>query len=217
MSVLIVHPSPPVVDGLSAAVEERLDVGKIIGATDVDQCLDLAAVHQPSAAVVDVAFAGEQENRVCRTLHQQLVAVIFVTRRDSPHLELLEAGAQGIVLAADGIDGVVTALETVLAGDPYVPPYLLGTVLRGLIEQGRKGAVGSGQVDRLSPREREVLGLLGAGADHREIAARLTISPHTAKTHINRLLGKLGVHSRTEAAALARAHGVTAQTDGVGR
>lgn len=215
MSVLIVHPSPPVVDGMSAAVEERLDVGNVIGATDVDDCLDLAAVHRPSAAIVDVAFAGEQDNRVGRILHQQMVAVIFVTRRDSPHLALLEAGAQGVVLATDGIDGVVTALETVLAGHPYVPPYLLGTVLRGLIEQGREGIVGSGQVGRLSPREREVLGLLGEGADHREIASRLTISPHTAKTHINRLLGKLGVHSRAEAAALARAHGVTAPTEGV--
>ena len=64
------------------------------------------------------------------------------------------------------------------------------------------------RLDSLSPREREVLALLGRGADTREIAARLVISPYTAKTHINRLLGKLGLASRTEAAAFAVSHDV---------
>ena len=63
-------------------------------------------------------------------------------------------------------------------------------------------------MDSLSPRELEVLGLLGHGADTRDIARRLVISPHTAKTHINRLLGKLGLSSRTEAASYAITHGI---------
>ena len=211
MMILVGHPCPCVLDGMAAAFKARLGADDVVRATSRDECIELAATRHPSAAVVDVDVSPGGELELCDALRRHGVPAVMVIRSGTVnHLALLEAGAQGITPASDGLDGLLIAVRTVLQGNTYVPPHLLGIVLHGLIVQRRSLDVSAGRVDRLSPREREVLGLLGAGADYREIAARLVISPHTAKTHIHRLLGKLEVRSRIEAAALAVAHGVTA-------
>jgi two-component system, NarL family, nitrate/nitrite response regulator NarL len=70
------------------------------------------------------------------------------------------------------------------------------------------------RISKLTPRERQVLGLLAEGGDNDAIAQALIISPQTARTHVQNVLGKLGVHSRLEAAALARRHGVVKRPSG---
>lgn len=210
MSLLLGHPSPPVVDGLAAVLSARLGITELRTATDPDEFLRSAYARPPETAALDVDLDPGNAGTLCRLLGRVAVPVLVLTREGSTnHLELLSAGAQGICPASEGIDGVVRALMTIQEGNTYLPPHLLGTVLRELIAVRREAEPQASVVDRLSPREREVLGLLGAGADHVEIAVRLTISPNTAKTHINRLLAKLDVRSRVEAASLAVAHGIT--------
>lgn len=216
MSLLIGHPLPPVADGLAAVLSERLGVTDVRTATDGEGFLRTARGGSPDAAVLDVELDPGNEITLCTVLGRIAVPLVVITRPDSTnYLELLGAGAKGICPIGDGLEGVARALVTVLEGDTYVPSHLLGAVLRDLITIRREIAPQQGSaVDRLSPRERQVLGLLGAGADHVEIASRLTISPNTAKTHINRLLAKLDVRSRVEAASLAVAHGITPADDG---
>jgi two-component system, NarL family, nitrate/nitrite response regulator NarL len=215
MSLLLGHPLPPVADGLAAMLSERLGVTEVRTATDSEDFLHAARADVPDAAVLDVELDPGNEVTLCTALGRIAIPVVVITRPDSVnYLELLSAGAKGICPISDGLEGVSRALVTVLEGDTYVPAHLLGAVLRDLITVRRETVPQSSAVDRLSPRERQVLGLLGAGADHVEIASRLTISPNTAKTHINRLLGKLDVRSRVEAASLAVAHGITPADDG---
>ena len=138
------------------------------------------------------------------------VAVVVLTQATGPdHLEVVSAGASGLVLVdRDGPRALGEAVSTVLSGHPYVPPSLLGSLLRALVQRDRAGGATPVDLQRLSPRERQVLALLATGQDDRGIARALVISPHTAKTHVTRVLGKLGVSSRIEAADLAVRHGI---------
>ena len=115
---------------------------------------------------------------------------------------------------------VVEEGAVVHRGDTLVPPTMLGPLLTGLLRRKRDHDEAFERITRLTVREREVLALLAQGSDNDSIARALVISPQTARTHIQNILGKLGVHSRLEAAAfvtrsgmlqnLVRAEGVNA-------
>ncbi len=210
MKAIVAHHSAPVLDGLAELVRDVAGLEDVVKAHSAAECLSLAHDLPVGLAVVDRALAPGGIALLCRDLCRRGVPVIALARTDSPdHLDLLSAGVSGLVLPdEDGLPALKEAVETVLAGDAYVPPRLLGTLLRGLIVRTRRASTSTDGIDRLSPREREVLALLAVGEDDRGIARELVISPHTAKTHITRVLGKLDVHSRIDAAALALEHGL---------
>jgi DNA-binding NarL/FixJ family response regulator len=209
MTVLAGHPSTVVASGLAASLGQRLGCREVVHVQDTEHLLTAAAETRPDLAVVDVDLASGDEAAICRAMVELDVPLVMVSRAGAGnHLALLEAGAGGIALADDGIDGIVEAAQAVLEGNAYIPPRLLGNLLHDLIVQRRTQDRTESLVARLSPREREVLKLLGVGADQRQIAAALDISPLTAKTHIHRLLQKLEVRSRVEAAALAITQGI---------
>lgn len=208
---MVAHQSPLVLDGIAAGLRARADVADVVVASTRDDCVHAAVTQHLDTAVVDIDLSPGGELVLCEVMRTQAVPTLIVTQGGAVDpLSLLEAGAQGVVFASDGLDELLIAVSALLNGQAYLPAHLLGTVLQELIVRQRAPDAAVSRVARLSPRERQVLGLLGSGADHREIAARLVISPHTAKTHIQRLLGKLEVRSRIEAAALAATYGVTA-------
>lgn len=123
-------------------------------------------------------------------------------------LAAIEAGADGYVTGRGGLTGLVDALRQLADGQSVVPPDLLGPLLRQLIERRREAAAAYERLMLLTPREREILALLADGLDQDAIAQTLVISPATARTHIQRVLRKLGVHSRLEAVTLTAQHGL---------
>lgn len=205
---MVAHPSSLVGEGMASAISGRFGLDTVL-VTTLDQTWREVEGHCPEFAVVDAALAPGHEVEVCARLVGCGVTTVIVTPPGcGRNLDLLERGAAGIAIATDGLGGVLTAVAAVLDGHVHLPPHLLGAVLHELILERRQHAPDpADRLDHLSPREREVLRLLGRGSDTRDIAARLVISPHTAKTHINRVLGKLGLSSRTEAATFAIAHG----------
>jgi DNA-binding NarL/FixJ family response regulator len=184
---------------------------------DVDVVALTAPPHQEwptdgdgfDIALLDAELGPEHGGELCRRLVDDGFRTIMLVDPAAPtHRALLEHGAAGLAVTTDGLPGVFEAIRTVMAGHTHIPAHLLGSVLHELIVERRASRPDPDRVTSLSPREREVLALLGAGAGTREIADRLVISPYTAKTHINRLLGKLGLASRTEAAAFALDHDI---------
>jgi DNA-binding NarL/FixJ family response regulator len=117
----------------------------------------------------------------------------------------LRAGAAGFLLKDIDADRLVEAVRTVAAGEGILAP----AVTRRLISAfaGRRGAAAPapppGLAD-LAPREREVFACLGEGLSNGQIAARLRMAETTTKTHVSRILGKLGLRSRVQAAILAQ-------------
>jgi len=120
----------------------------------------------------------------------------------------MEADASGYVTKESGLDQLVEATRAVHRGETRVPSKMLGPLLGRLIHRQRDEDEAMRKLSRLTRREREVLALMMRGADNAVIAQALTISPETARTHIQNILGKLGLHSRLEAVAFASGNGI---------
>lgn len=137
-------------------------------------------------------------------------AVLVLTDDDDAQLLLavLDAGAIGYVTRNSRLDDLVQSVHAAVRGEACIPRRMLGGLLRELITRRRSSEASTDRLSRLSGREREVLAELAAGHDGDTIAARLFISPQTVRTHIQNVLAKLEVHSRLEAANIAREHGL---------
>ncbi|WP_432478757.1 helix-turn-helix domain-containing protein [Nocardioides sp. GXQ0305] len=208
---MVAHRAPSVADGLARQLREQLQLTAVAvtSARPAEWPID---ADGRDVAVVDAQLAPDHAAALCRqVVARGIRAIMIVDPGAVNHLGLLEHGAAGLVVPSDGVAGVLDAVRTVMAGHVHVPAHLLGSVLHALIVERRGADPDLDRVASLSPREREVLALLGAGAGTREIADRLVISPYTAKTHINRLLGKLGLASRTEAATFALDHDIRSE------
>jgi DNA-binding NarL/FixJ family response regulator len=118
-------------------------------------------------------------------------------------VRILDAGGTGFLTKEYRLEGLIDAVRAVHGGEIVIPGDMVTPLIGSLLERRNGHHDDPGDVRRLTNREREVLGLLVRGAGNRAIADALGISPQTARTHVQNLLGKLGVHSRLEAAALA--------------
>uniref|UniRef100_UPI0015F0DE0A response regulator transcription factor n=1 Tax=Streptomyces sp. WELS2 TaxID=2749435 RepID=UPI0015F0DE0A len=120
----------------------------------------------------------------------------------------LQAGASGWVAKDSSLSRLLTVIRGVLRDETHLPPALLTGVLKELTAARRHRTESERLVESLTPREREVLRCMVAGLGRKAVAERLFLSPHTVRTHMQNVLGKLGVHSTLAAVALARRAGV---------
>ncbi len=128
--------------------------------------------------------------------------IIFAGDRDHGALaRAIEAGASGYLPQDCALTEVIAAIHAVHRGDVLIPPNMLGELLERLAGRGNAREGSRRLVLSLTRREREILALLAHGADNDAMAEELFISPQTARTHVQNVLAKLGVHSRLEAAA----------------
>jgi DNA-binding NarL/FixJ family response regulator len=127
-------------------------------------------------------------------------------------VDALRAGANGYLTKETSLEELVDAARAVARGEVVVPPQMLGQLVMTLVQQGGKKTDDSIMtLSKLTRRERQVLALLADGSDKDAIARTLAISPQTARTHVQNILAKLGLHSRLEAAAFARKHPILKQ------
>ncbi|MEX0816575.1 MAG: response regulator transcription factor, partial [Gaiellales bacterium] len=167
-------------DGLQAVAEvERLKPDVALLDANLPNCDGIHATSQITERVP-----------TCR--------VILVTGQEDQRLliDSLEAGASGYLSKESPLVDLIEAVRAVNRGEVLVPPRMLGALLRQLIKRRREHDDAVNRMANLTRREREVLALLAQGADNERIAQRLVISPETARTHVQNVLGKLQVHSR---------------------
>ncbi len=171
-----------------------------------------AAIRRPEVVVVCGGEAQWDETALCGQLkdldHPARVLVVGPPGDDAALLAAMRAGADGYVGSDESVEDLVDALHRVRRGEAPIPPGMLGTLLRSLIEARREDDEAVRRFSALSAREQEVLALVVAGCDRREIGRRLYLSPHTARTHIQNILVKLGVHSQLEASTFVLNHGL---------
>lgn len=138
------------------------------------------------------------------------VRSVVLAERDDPRqaASALQAGAGGWVAKDCSLSRLLQVIRGVLKDETHLPPALLTGVLKELTASRKHRTESERLVESLTPREREVLRCMVAGLGRKAVAERLYLSPHTVRTHMQNVLGKLGVHSTLAAVALARRAGV---------
>ncbi|MFE3516796.1 LuxR C-terminal-related transcriptional regulator [Streptomyces sp. NPDC059166] len=141
---------------------------------------------------------------------QPHIRTVVLAERDDPRraAAALQAGASGWVAKDCSLQRLLAVIRGVLRDETHLPPALLTGVLRELTAARKHRTESEELVESLTPREREVLRCMVAGLGRKAVAERLFLSPHTVRTHMQNVLGKLGVHSTLAAVALARRAGV---------
>jgi len=204
LRVLIATEHGLVRDALRAALEQEEDLTVVGEATDCGAVLAAVASKAPDVAVLSADLPAVDGVRTsCRIKERAPVcAIIVLTDVHAQRLltDALYCGARGYLTKDCSISELVDAIRAVASGQTLIPPVMLGPLLTDLIDRRREHETALMRLSELSGREREVLALIARGAKTAEIAALLVISPETARTHVQNMLGKLGIHSRLEAA-----------------
>jgi DNA-binding NarL/FixJ family response regulator len=198
--------------GFRALVDAEDDLEVVAEAADGDVAVALAREHAPDVVLMDVRMPRRDglEATAAITGDAALagtrVLVLTTFELDEYVFGALRAGASGFLLKDVEPADLLTAIRVVAGGEALLAPRVTRRLIEAfatrpaaqLPEDGRERAL-----DELTAREREVLGLVGAGLSNGEIAERLVLSPLTAKTHVSRLFMKLGVRDRAQLVVLA--------------
>lgn len=196
-------------EGTRRIVEEEADMRVVGEASDGPEAVRLASMLRPNVVLMDIAMPGLNGIEATRAIKQQApgCAVLVLTAYDDdPYVfALLDAGAAGYLLKSVDGEELVEAIRSVHAGDAVLHPTIARKVLRRFTGGHRDERDGGWAA--LSPREREVLRLAGAGMTNKEVARRLGLSVRTVQVHFAHIFEKLGVASRTEAVVLALRRG----------
>ncbi|WP_406865344.1 response regulator transcription factor [Streptomyces sp. HUAS MG47] len=178
----------------------------------VDADLGVTAAPAVARAVPDDAEAAVDGISLVGGVRsaQPAVRTVVLAEKDDPRRAALalQAGASGWVAKDCSLQRLLAVIRGVLRDETHLPPALLTGVLRELTAARRHRTESERLVESLTPREREVLRCMVAGLGRKAVAERLFLSPHTVRTHMQNVLGKLGVHSTLAAVALARRAGV---------
>ncbi|MET7640316.1 response regulator transcription factor [Streptomyces sp. NPDC005438] len=229
--VLVVDDHRIFAESLATAftAEQDVEVAAAGSAPAALRCLERGvAEHRPfDVALVDADLGGgegeEGEGPVegavsapgvalaarMRVTHPRVRVVLLADRDDPRHAAAaLQAGASGWVAKDCSLSRLLQVIRGVLRDETHLAPSLLTGVVRELTVTRQHRTESERLVEALTPREREVLRCMVAGLGRKAVAERLFLSPHTVRTHMQNVLGKLGVHSTLAAVALARRAGV---------
>lgn len=169
-------------------------LSKIIGA-------DASITASPDGTPGDVdlvIWRFDQDLHVMSLRKMAARVPTLVVAQETDLLRSVDAGVRGFVPTEAPLDQVKHAAYTILQGGSMIPPELLGTLLRYVVDRRRRDEAVYEALAELSDREREVFELAASGARKDDIAKDLFISPATARTHLQRVYRKLGVHSQAE-------------------
>ncbi|WP_306326918.1 response regulator [Streptomyces venezuelae] len=193
--------------GIRDLIDDEPDMEVVGEASTADQALARGPALRPDVAVLDVRLPDGDGISVCRELRSRMpdLACLMLTSFDDEDalLDAIMAGAAGYVLKQIKGSDLVSAVRTVATGQSMLDPATTARLMHSLRDPEAAKAPEDERLAALSERERSVLDLIGEGLTNRQIAKRLYLSEKTVKNHISRLLGKLGVERRVQAAVIA--------------
>ncbi|WP_309616783.1 response regulator transcription factor [Salinibacterium sp.] len=208
--VLIADDQALVRAGLTSLLGAEPDIEVVGEASDGAEALTLARELRPDVACLDIRMPGVNGIDVARVLAgpdtDPPIPVLMLTTFDLDDyiFGALEAGASGFLLKDADPDVIIAAVRQVAAGNGTLDQSLTRRILREFVDRRRLQPVTGARADGLlTEREREVLLLLAEGMSNEEIAASLVVEVSTVKSHLARMLPKLGVRSRLQAVVWA--------------
>lgn len=198
--LLLVDDHPVVRQGLRAYLELEDDFDVVAEAGDGEEALAAIAEERPDVVLLDLKMPGTDGQAVLERLDEGGPRVLVLTSATEGERvpEAIEAGAAGFVYKDIDPEALAAAIRTVHAGQALFSP----AAMRGLMNGG------AARGTSLTPRERQVLGLIAKGQTNRQISRALGVSEKTVKTHVTNLLRRIGAADRTQAALWAVHHGI---------
>lgn len=181
--------------------------------TDGDEVVSALAPSRPDVVVMDLRMKrvdGVEATRRVRAVGGPPVLALTTFDDDELLSGVLRAGAAGFQLKDAPGEDIVRAVRAVAGGDAWLDPAVTARVLARYRSAAPDAAVETTSLDQLTPREADVLRLIGRGCSNPEIAAQLFVSEATVKSHVGHIFTKLGVRDRAAAIVYAFDHGVVA-------
>ncbi|MDK9499492.1 MULTISPECIES: response regulator [Streptomyces] len=214
--VLLADDETMIRHGVRLILRHAEGIEVVAEAADGRQAVELAAVHHPDVALVDIRMPvcdGLAAIAPLLALDPAPRVVMLTTFGDDENVvRALREGAAGFLLKDEGPQELISAVRAAAAGDAVLSPGVTGAVISRMLgarePAGAGGAAADERIARLTGRERDVLAALGEGLSNQEIAARLGIGTGTVKTHVGAILDKTGSASRVQAALLAHRTGL---------
>ncbi|HEX6953514.1 MAG TPA: response regulator transcription factor [Agromyces sp.] len=217
--VLVVDDQALVRGGFRTILDSEPGIEVVGEAADGGAAIDAVAALDPDVVCMDVQMPGVDGLVATRRIvaeHGDRPAILVLTTfdREDYLFQALEAGASGFLLKNSSPEQLIEAVQVVARGDALLAPELT----RRVIEAAARSSSATPRTDpprpepvelrSLTEREREVLGLLAEGHSNAEIAARLWVGEATVKSHVSKVLQKLGLRDRVHAVVYAYEHGV---------
>jgi DNA-binding NarL/FixJ family response regulator len=211
--VLLVDDQALLRKGFRMILDEEADIDVVAEAADGEEAVSRCLTHRPDVVIMDVRMPGidgiEATARIVAGAGDSRVLILTTFDLDEYAFAGLRAGASGFLLKDVPPAELVSAIRTVALGDAVVSPRITRRLLDAFAQQlppggGSAGPVGADAgLDQLTDREREVLVTVAEGLSNAEIAERLYVSEATVKSHVGRILAKLQLRDRVQAAVYA--------------
>lgn len=207
--VLIVDDHIIVRSGIRLLLEAEPEIDVVGEASDGREALDLVKMYLPDLVLMDIAMPGmdglESTRQIKASWPQVQVLVLTMHRSDEYFFEMLKAGASGYILKGAETSDLIQAVRVVGRGEVFLYPTMALKLVKDYLAYSQWGE-GAGL--SLSPREKDILRLLGEGFSTQEIADKLVISHSTVHSHRSNLMTKLGLSNRHELIQFARQRGL---------
>ncbi|MEJ6484771.1 response regulator transcription factor [Nostoc punctiforme UO1] len=198
--VLIVDDHAIVRKGLATIINRDPEMTAIAQAEDGQQAIALFREYQPDVTLMDLRMPKmggvEAIMAICAEFKQARIAILTTYDGDEDIYRGLQAGAQGYLLKDSKLGELLNAIRAIHNGQKYIPPEVGAKLFQRMNNP------------ELSERELEVLRLMAQGMGNQEIGTALIIGESTVKSHVNRILSKLGVSDRTQAVITAVKRGI---------
>ena len=200
--------------GFSALLETQKDISVVGAASDGAEAVRLSVEHRPDVVLMDVRMPvmdGIEATRViCAGGAEPLPRILILTTFDLDEYvyDALHAGASGFLLKDVPAETLFEAVRVIAAGDALLAPAITRRLIAEFARLRPRRELRAEELSALTPREKEILGLLAEGLSNHEIAERLVLSDETVKTHVSHVLRKLGLRDRAQAVVVAYESGL---------
>ena len=216
ISVLLADDHVLLRDSFRMLVEATAGFSIVAEAGTGTEAVRLAREHRPDVVLMDVRMPEmdgiEATRQICRSPETADVKVLVLTTFDLDEYvyAAIRAGASGFLIKDTSAVDLLAGIRLVAAGDALLAPTVTRRLVAEFAQQPEERRVGSRELDGVTDREREVLGLIARGRSNAEIADQLQVGVGTVKTHVGRLLGKLRVRDRAQLVVVAYESGLVA-------
>ena len=211
--VVVVDDQPLVRAGIVMLINAEDDISVVAEAVDGAEALTQIRCHRPDVVLMDVRMPGTDGVTATRAVVNegltsqsgQPIGVIILTTYhiDEAVYAALRAGASGFLLKDAAPAEIVNAIRSVVAGEAWLDPAVARRLIDEFAARPEPHTPTPAEMAQLTPREREVLSLMARGLSNADVAVELFISEATVKTHLARVMMKLGVREKAQAVAAA--------------